>query len=153
YRERRTAHDERPDEHAADRVGRRPVRRMILRQPALPDREQRRREVATIACDDFDAERLHLEMAVLDQRARETHRLINRPGVPMGVMDRTRQRTDVRGPDVVETEIAGAAKVAAGVEVAGRSRHPGESASGIAGRSRHAAAMRGLASTTIETAR
>src|SRR5262245_17070462 len=113
---------------------------MITGEPALPDRQQTRCEVATISRDHLDAERLDLEVAIGDERVRECHRLADRPLVPMRIVDRPRERAHRSRADVVEAEVAGATKVAAGVEIAGRPRHARQRPLRVAHRPRHAAA-------------
>ena len=122
--ELRMPHDQRTDQRAADRIGRRPVGRVILRQPALPRGQQLRRELAPVARDHFDADRLRFEMAVDDQRVGQFHGFVNRPRATVIVVGGSRQRPHRGGADVIEAEIAGAAEVAARVELAAGPRQP-----------------------------
>ena len=66
---------------------------MIPRQPTLPDRQQPRREVATIARHDLDADRLRLEMAT-SATAPVTARVLDRNGTPMPVQPQVSERSD-----------------------------------------------------------
>ena len=118
--------EQRTDQAPADAVGGRPVRRTVFRQPSLPRRQLARREVALVACDDLDTDRLRLEISIGHQRVGERHRVVDRPGVGVGGVDRSRQRAHGRRADVVEREIARAAEIAARVELADRARQPGQ---------------------------
>src|SRR5439155_257229 len=121
---------QRPDERDRDRVGRRPVGGVVVGEPAFPDREMARREIATIARDQLDADGLHLEMPIANQRIGEREGVVYRPLVGVGVVYRSRERPRRARPDVVKGQIALAAEVAARVEAAAwpgetRERPPG----------------------------
>ncbi len=60
----RMLHEQRTDDHPAHRVRRRPVRGVVAREPAFPAREQIRGEVFAVSRDDFDTDRLHLEIPI-----------------------------------------------------------------------------------------
>ena len=60
----------------------------VAREPALPHRQQRGVNDAPISRDDLDADRLHLEMPVGDQRFGEGQRVVDRPVCPVGAVDR-----------------------------------------------------------------
>ena len=115
---------QRTNQRPADGIGRRPVRRVVAGQPALPSAEQRRCEVPSIAGDHLDTDRFHLEIAVGDERIGERHRIADIPALTVSCVDRPRERAHRDGADVVEAEIVLAAEIAAGVEVARRAREP-----------------------------
>ena len=129
----RAAHEKRTKQITADVIGRRPVRRIVEREPPFPRGEQARREVASVPRDHFDADRFGFQMLVLDQAVREGHCLIYRPLVLMFRVDRPRQRAHRRGADVVKTKLAAPAEVSASVEIAGRTAEPLEFAPRIRG--------------------
>jgi hypothetical protein len=90
----------------------------------------------TVTRNHLDADRLRLEMPISDQRAGERHGVVDRPLRLVRGVNGSRELSHRGGADVVETEVARAPEIAAGIEIAGRPRHPRECADGLARRAR-----------------
>ncbi len=117
-------HEQRAYDHPAHRIRRRPVRRIVFRQPALAVRQHARREVFAIARDDLEADGLRLEKPIGHQGVGKRDGVVHVPPIAMRRMDRSRQLAHGGGADVVKSEVSLATKVPAGVEVAGGTREP-----------------------------
>src|SRR5262245_51990591 len=104
------------DQHAADRVGGRPVGGIPARQPALPHHQEPRCEIAAEASNDFNPDKFDFEMAVADEYVREGDGLTDRPVVPLSRVYRAGECADRPGADIVEAKIDIAAKIACSVK-------------------------------------
>src|SRR5262245_35659526 len=107
--------EQRAYQQTTDRIGRRPVCRVVLREPTLPDRQEFRQQLTSVTRQRLDAEGFHLKKSIGHEGTREREAVLRTPAVTMLANNLAGHPADRLSTDIEEPQMIGSAKIAAGV--------------------------------------
>jgi len=108
--------EQRTDEQSADRIGGRPIRRIVVREPSFPHRQELWGEVAPVPGKDLDAKTFHFQMSIGHEPIREGEPVVHCPPRQIIANNLASHLSNGLRPDIKEADVIDAPKIPAGIE-------------------------------------